>query len=154
MTANIKLKHSGGNSVIIAAPASNPAADRTLTLPSDADATIVTTTGSTFTGPVTFQDAINENVFTITDGASVDLDPDNGMIQQWTLGANRTATESLSAGQSMMLMVADGTSYTLTFPTMTWVGGSAPTLATSGFTVIELWKAGSTLYGAKVGDVA
>jgi len=114
----------------------------------------VAASGGTFTGSVTFQDAINENVFTISDGASVDLDPDNGMIQQWTLGANRTATESLTAGQSMMLMVADGTSYTLTFPTMTWVGGSAPTLATSGYTVIELWKAGSTLYGAKVGDVA
>ena len=114
----------------------------------------VAASGGTFTGSVTFEDAINENVFTITDGASVDLDPDNGMIQQWTLGANRTATESLTAGQSMMLMVADGTAYTLTFPTMTWVGGSAPTLATSGYTVIELWKAGSTLYGAKVGDVA
>ena len=108
----------------------------------------------TFTGSVTFEDAIIENVFTITDGSSVDLDPDNGMIQQWTLGANRTATESLTAGQSMLLMVADGSSYALTFPTMTWVGGSAPTLATSGFTVIELWKAGSTLYGATVGDVA
>jgi len=110
--------------------------------------------GGTFTGSVTFEDAINENVFTITDGASVDLDPDNGMIQQWTLGANRTATESLTSGQSMMLMVADGTAYTLTFPTMTWVGGSAPTLATSGYTVIELWKTATTLYGAKVGDVA
>ena len=152
--SQIKLKHSRGNSVIIAAPDSNPASDRTLKLPSDGDGTIVTTNGGTFTNSVTFEDAINENVFTITDGASVDLDPDNGMIQQWTLGANRTATESLTAGQSMMLMVADGTSYTLTFPTMTWVGGSAPTLATSGFTVIELWKAGSTLYGAKVGDVA
>ena len=119
-----------------------------------ADSTKIPTTGGTFTGSVTFEDAINENVFTITDGASVDLDPDNGMIQQWTLGANRTATESLTAGQSMMLMVADGSSYTLTFPTITWVGGSAPTLATSGYTVIELWKTGSTLYGATVGDVA
>jgi hypothetical protein len=41
MTAQIKLKHSGGNGVIIEAPASNPASDRTLTLPSDADGTIV-----------------------------------------------------------------------------------------------------------------
>jgi hypothetical protein len=105
-------------------------------------------------GTIDLPGAIDENVYTITDGASVDLDPDNGMIQTWTLGANRTATESLLAGQSMMLMVADGTSYTLTFPTMTWIGGSAPTLATSGYTVIELFKVGSTLYGAKVGDVA
>ena len=42
--SSIKLKHSGGNSVIIAAPSSNPASDRTLTLPSNADGTMLTTT--------------------------------------------------------------------------------------------------------------
>ena len=41
MSGSIKLKHASGNGVIIAAPSSNPAADRTLTLPSDADGTIV-----------------------------------------------------------------------------------------------------------------
>ena len=40
--SQIKLKHSGGNSVIIAAPDSNPASDRTLKLPSDVDSTIDT----------------------------------------------------------------------------------------------------------------
>ena len=39
--ASIKLKHSGGNGTIIAAPTSNPASDKTLTLPSDVDGTIV-----------------------------------------------------------------------------------------------------------------
>lgn len=98
---------------------------------------------------------LRETVFTITDGASVDLDPANGPIQTWTLGANRTATATnFSAGESMLVMVDDGTAYTLTWPTMTWVGGTAPTLATSGYSVIELWKVGSTLYGAHVGDVA
>lgn len=42
--SQIKLKHSGGNSVIIAAPSSNPASDRTLTLPGAADGTVLTTT--------------------------------------------------------------------------------------------------------------
>jgi len=41
--SQIKLKHSGGNGVIIAAPSSNPASDRTLLLPSDGDGTILTT---------------------------------------------------------------------------------------------------------------
>ena len=41
--SQIKLLHSGGNGVILAAPSSNPAADRTLTLPGDADGTIATT---------------------------------------------------------------------------------------------------------------
>ena len=44
--SQIKLKHSGGNSVIIAAPDSNPASDRTLKLPSNGDGTILTTNSS------------------------------------------------------------------------------------------------------------
>ena len=41
--SQIKLLNSGGNGVIIAAPDSNPASDRTLKLPSDGDGTILTT---------------------------------------------------------------------------------------------------------------
>ena len=44
--SQIKLKHSGGNGVIIAAPSSNPAADRTLTCPDlTANATLATVNG-------------------------------------------------------------------------------------------------------------
>jgi hypothetical protein len=76
------------------------------------------------------------------------------MIQTWTLGANRTATDSLTTGQSMLLIVtASGSAYTMTWPTMTWVGGSAPTLGGATPTAIELFKVGSTLYGATVGDL-
>ena len=42
--SKIKLPHASGNSVSIAAPQSNPASDRTLYLPSNADGTIVTST--------------------------------------------------------------------------------------------------------------
>ena len=41
--SSLKLKHSGGNSVIIAAPSSNPASDRTLTLPTGGNGVICTT---------------------------------------------------------------------------------------------------------------
>ena len=41
---SIKLPHASGNSVSIAAPQSNPASDRTLYLPSNADGTVLTTT--------------------------------------------------------------------------------------------------------------
>ena len=40
--SSIKLIHSGGNSVSISAPTSNPSSDRTLLLPSNADSTIDT----------------------------------------------------------------------------------------------------------------
>jgi hypothetical protein len=35
-----------------------------------------------------------------------------------------------------------------------WVGGSAPTLEPSGYTWIELWKAGGVVRGALVGGTA
>ena len=98
---------------------------------------------------------VTENV-TALSGTSDVLEPQEGTIRTHTLSGNTTYTESFLGGQSMTLMIDDGAGYTVTWPTMTWVnnGGSAPTLATSGYTVIVLWKAltGGTLYGALVGD--
>jgi hypothetical protein len=92
-----------------------------------------------------------ETVYALT---GTDLDPTNGSIQTITLSANTTFTESFSAGQSMTLMIDDGSARTITWPTMQWSGGSAPTLATTGYSVVVLWKVGSTLYGNSVGDMA
>jgi len=56
-------------------------------------------------------------------------------------------------------MVLDGTSYALTWTDATfggsgvvWVGGTAPTLDATKYTVIELWKVGGQVYGALVGN--
>lgn len=102
-------------------------------------------------------DGYTEEVFAITDGATVNLDPNNGSIQTWTLGANRTPGQAnWAAGQSITLMVDDGSAFSITWSTLAVVwksgGGTAPTLNTSGFTVIVLWKVGTTIYGARVGD--
>ena len=118
--------------------------------------TVIGNTSTTYTKlhGYTKSKSLQETVFSITDGASVDINPANGGIQVWTLGANRTPTaSSFAEGQSVTLMVDDGTAYAITWSSIspTWVGGSAPTLATSGFTVIELWKRSSTIYGALVG---
>jgi len=111
-----------------------------------------TLTNKTLTEP-TITGTILEDVYTVS-GTTPALDPSNGSIQTWTLTANSTPTDSLSAGEAITLMIDDGTAYTITWPTMTWVnnGGSAPTLATTGYTVIALWKVSTTLYGALVGD--
>ena len=110
-----------------------------------------TLTTPTLTNPI-ITGAITEDVFAVVDGASVDLDPGNGTIQYWSLGANRTATATnFVSGESMTLLVNDGTAYALTWPTITWVGGSAPILSTTGYTVVELWKITTILYGAIVG---
>jgi hypothetical protein len=106
-------------------------------------------------GNIKWSGATYENIFAILDGASVDLDPANGTIQTWTLGASRSPTATgFANGQSMTLLIDDGTDYTITWPSVTWKtdGGIAPTLETTGVTVIVLWKVGNVLYGARVGD--
>lgn len=105
------------------------------------------------TNPVITAGTITEDVYALS-GTSVALEPDNGSVQTHTLTGNTTYTDGFSAGQAITLMVDDGTANTITWPTITWVnnGGSAPTLATSGYTVIALWKVSTTLYGALVGD--
>lgn len=111
-------------------------------------------TGNVNTQIVTAK-SYKDTVYTITDGASVDIDPDNGGIQVWTLGASRTPTaNNFDAGAKVMLMIDDGSSYSITWPSVNWVGGVAPTLPTSGYGIVELWKVGSQLYGAYAGGVA
>lgn len=126
------------------------AADKAVTLD-----TAQTLTNKTFSG-ATLNDGYTEEVFAVS-GTTPALSPTNGSIQTWTLTGNSTPTAGTwAAGQSLTLMVADGTAYTVTWTSLpvTWVGGSAPTLPTSGYAVIELWKVGTTIYGASVGDVA
>lgn len=117
---------------------------------------IASTGGSlTVTGAV-LNDGYTEEVFAVT-GTTPALSPDNGSIQTWTLSGNSTPTQtSWDAGQSITLMVDDGSAFTITWTTLAVVwktdGGSAPTLNTTGETVIALWKVGTTIYGARVGD--
>jgi hypothetical protein len=114
-------------------------------------------TATTFTAQQTFKE-VKDTVHTITDGASFEIDPANGSIQVVTLGASRTpAATNFEAGQVVLLGIDDGTDYTITWSTVnpTWVkaGGtaSAPTLATTGYTWIMLWKVASTIYASEVG---
>lgn len=98
-----------------------------------------------------------ETVYAVTDGATVNLNPNDGPIQTWTLGASRTPGQaSWAAGQSMTLMIDDGSAFAVTWTTLGVVwksgAGAAPTLNTTGFTVVVLWKVGTTIYGARVGD--
>lgn len=105
---------------------------------------------------VVLNDGYTEEVFAVT-GTTPALSPTNGSIQTWTLSANSTPTAGTwAAGQSLTLLVDDGTAYTIDWTSVAVVwksdGGTAPTLNTSGETVIALWKVASTIYGARVGD--
>lgn len=106
-----------------------------------------TLTNKTLTGFV-------ETVFAAT-GTTPALSPTNGTIQTWTLSGSSTPTAGTwAAGASMTLQITAGANtVTWTSLAVSWIGGTAPTLSTTGVTVIELWKINSTIYGALVGSV-
>lgn len=143
----------GGNNIIIGnnADASSATTSNETTIGNSS------TTSARIFGDLKFLKSYTETVFAVVDAAGAVLDPNNGSIQTWTLGASRTPTQAnWAAGQSITLMIDDGTAYTVTWTTLGVVwktnGGVAPTLATTGYTVIVLWKVGTTIYGARVGD--
>lgn len=115
----------------------------------------VSATGGAASG-LTLNDGYTEEVFAVT-GTTPALSPTNGSIQTWVLSGNSTPTAGTwAAGQSITLMVDDGGASTITWTSLAvmWKtgGGVAPALNTTGYTVIALWKVGTTIYGARVGD--
>jgi hypothetical protein len=111
-----------------------------------------TLTNKTLAAPV-ITGTPTETIFALT-GTTPALNPANGSIQTWTLTGNSTPTNGISAGQAITLMIDDGTARTITWPSVTWVNNAkvAPALATTGYTTVTLWRVGTTLYGALVGD--
>jgi hypothetical protein len=104
----------------------------------------------------TLTNGYTEEVYAII-GTTPAITPVNGSIQTWTLTGDSTPTVGTwLSGQSITLMVDDGSASTITWSsiTPTWItnGGTAPVLQTTGYTVIILWKVDTTIYGARVGD--
>jgi len=107
-----------------------------------------TLTAKTFTG-------YTETVYALGTSGSQALNPANGTIQTCAAAGTVTFTDSLSAGQSIVLMLTGGSTYTINYPTMTWVtstGNTAPTLGAAN--TLVFWKVGTTLYGTNVGKYA
>jgi len=93
--------------------------------------------------------SVKEGVYALTGTV---ISAANGSMQYKTLTANTTFTESLASGDSVVLRIAAGDTYSITWPAITWVSGSGntePTLGANSFVVV--WKEGSTLYGSYVG---
>lgn len=115
----------------------------------------ITTSGTVTVTGETILKEIRETVFTLDTSGSIALDPANGGVQTTALSGNPTFTDSLVTGQSILLVVANGSSYTVTWPTITWVtanGNVAPTLTSRD--MIAVFKVATTLYGAYLGSYA
>ena len=98
---------------------------------------------------------IEQGIATVYSLTGTAIDPTNGGIQTKTISANTTFTETLASGESVVMMLEGAASYTITWPTITWVtssGNSAPTLTAKD--TLVLWKVSTTLYGAYVGSYA
>lgn len=99
---------------------------------------------------VTITGSIDEQVYTLTDSV---LDPKRGTIQSRTLSGTTTFTDSFTSGESMILMIYGGDTYTVNWPGVTWVsltGNNAPTLAANS--VVVLWKVGTPLFASYAGS--
>jgi hypothetical protein len=102
---------------------------------------------------VTGETTLKEITETVYDLVGTSIDPANGTIQYKSLSANTTFTEALTSGQSVALRLENGASYTVTWPSITWVssaGNAAPTLTAKD--VLVFWKISTTLYGAYAGS--
>jgi len=116
---------------------------------------IALATSPTLSG-TTLNDGYTEEVFAVS-GTTPALSPTDGSIQTWTLSGNSTPTQGTwNSGQSITLMIDDGSAFTVTWTSLAVVwktdAGVAPTLNTTGYTVITLWEVGTTIYGARVGN--
>ena len=93
-----------------------------------------------------------DEVYALT---GTELQPNNGSIQTKTLSENTVFTESFANGQSIVLMLENGASYSITWPALTWVtttGDNVPVLTAKD--TLVFWKVGSTLYATYVGSYA
>ena len=89
-------------------------------------------------------------------GTSVSVDPSNGSLATHTLSGSTTYSYAAGwvAGESITLHItSNGNS--VTWPTTKWVGGEAPDLSgTDGVHLVNLWKIGSNVYGAYIGEAS
>ena len=111
-------------------------------------------TGGTMTGNLTLA-AYTEKVATLATSGTIALNPSTGTTLSCAAAGTVTFTDSLSSGQSISLLLTNGSSYTINWPTTTWVtaaGNTAPTLSASN--TLVFWKISTTLYGALVGKSA
>lgn len=115
---------------------------------------ISATSGGLSISKLVLNSGYTEQVFALS-GTTPALSPANGTIQTWALSANSAPTAGTwDSGQSLTLLISNPSGYTVTWPSITWRTdvASAPTLRITGYTIVQLWKVNTVIYGARVGE--
>jgi hypothetical protein len=124
---------------------------------------VQTLTSPTLASP-TLIGTITEDTHALGSSPDFEIDPANGSIQLLVLDQNCTPKgTNFINGEKVLLMIDDGfgetpgeltwTDTTFGYTGVQWIGGYAPKLTRSGYTVVQLWKAYGTVYGALLGIV-
>lgn len=129
----------------------------TLTLPTSSDtlvgrATTDTLTNKTLTSPAINQATVNYLIGTQVSISASAIDWHAGTHFTKTISGNTTFTFSNNADTlSIIVFITNTGSFTVTWPTVSWSGGSAPTQTVGAHTdVYNFVQAGGTIYGAVV----
>lgn len=97
-----------------------------------------------------------ETLFTTNTGTGITINLANGTVQQLTLTNNATLTmPTATAGKSFIVYLKTGAgSYTLTWSTVKWSGGTAPTVTAtaSKMDIYSFFSDGTNWYGVTVGQ--
>ena len=98
-----------------------------------------------------------ETLYTANTGTAITVALTNGTVQQLTLTGNATITmPTATAGKSFVIMLKqDGTGgRTVTWSTVVWPGGTAPTITStaSNQDIFSFFADGTSWYGATIGQ--
>ena len=133
-----------------------PAASDTIVARNTTD----TLTNKTLTTPTVTNPTVTnytETLYTANTGTAITVSLTNGTVQQLTLTGNATITmPTASAGKSFVIMLKqDGTgSRTVTWSTVTWPSGTAPTITSTASKqdIYSFFSDGTNWYGATIGQ--
>lgn len=114
-----------------------------------------TLTNKTLTNPTVTN--YTETLYTANTGTAITVSLANGTVQQLTLTGNATITmPTATAGKSFVIMLKqDGTgSRSVTWSTVTWPGGTAPTITgtASKQDIYSFFADGTNWYGTTIGQ--
>ena len=144
MTCTVTTYNNGTGAMVV--NAASVSGSGTFAAWSIGPASTVNFDGQTFSNLI-LAGKITESIYALSGTV---IDPANGSVQTKTLSANTTLTESIADGQSVVLILTAG-GYTVTWPTVAWRWGAAPTLSPTGKSHVVLYQVGGLLYGVLAG---